>query len=207
MGLTMGFSQCLTQDLTLAQRLVQRQKHVLGLRLALIHSLQGEQYKPRAMCPDCEHILTPVEILNGFNRDPNDFTTKCPSCHQRFPAQLKSSRIGSSVTIAFYCDGQTQSRLAEHKHLAPEEFRKEEPSLYHSAIFHNGCLKTAFARCGIEYSLETITDPREKIVPFLGKLHDTVIASLSGLSRDAVRRLRLKHRIAACKTEDQGEDE
>lgn len=193
----MNMSQ--TLRLAASQRLSheQRLEQSLAVRLRLIHALQGEEYVATATCPTCRRIMNKIEILEGFTRDPNDFTTQCTNCKHRFPPKLSCRGGYGSVEVAFYCDIQTQTQLTGLERLAPEEFRKQNAALFHSAIFHNASLKAAFARLGIEYPHMEVVDPMEKVKPFLGEMPDTEIARITGLNVRDIRRERRSRHIDA----------
>ncbi len=205
----MGMTQSLKPEMSLRQTLKaeQRQEMVasmtLSIRLELVAALHNgpngtTTIRPMASCVHCGRNLTPLEIIKGFNNDPNDFSTACTGCKRRFdPTLVWHDNVGS-IELPFYCNMQTQSRLAGLETLSPVDFKAKEPALYHSAIVHNGTLKAAFQRLNIEYSFVEITDPAIKVKQFLGRLPDTIIAEVSGLKLAVVRRLRKKYRIKAC---------
>lgn len=192
------------QSLRLEQRQASLAMQTLTLRLELVGALHSGgsngvvTYTPAARCNKCQRGLTPLEIIKGFNNDPDDFTTKCTGCGHRFQPQLAFRDRYSRGELPFYCNMQTQARIAGLATLKPEEFARKEPALYHSALVHNGTLKTAFARLNIVYNFVELTDPAVKVKPFLGRLPDTIIASVSGLKLGTIRRLRKKHSIKAC---------
>ena len=204
--LSMGFSQSLTctQRQSLEQKLTQEQRQnlvqtqLLRLRLELIEAVRGEKYTPEAVCPRCNRRLSPLEIIKGFNRDPNNFNTTCTNCRQRFAPKLIHHNRLARTELPFYCDAQTQAKLPGLETLDPETFRQKEPAIYHSAVVHRGTLKLAFAQIGIVYGFEEVVDPSKKVEPFLGHLPDTVIAEVSGLGVSKIRKLRLKLGIPVC---------
>lgn len=202
MGLSQSISQTqrqsLDQRMTQAQRQTLIQTQALQIRLQLIEALRGEKYAPEAVCPRCSRRMTPLEIITGFNRDPNDFNTTCSGCAYRFPPKLMHHSRMSRTELPFYCDVQTQAKLPGLETMDPEEFARKEPAIFHSAVVHNGTLKAAFAEIGIVYAFEEIVDPEKKIEPFLGELPDTIIAEVSGLSVDVIGKLRRKLGIPAC---------
>lgn len=195
MRMEIGFSsrQELSQrvEMSMDQRLEAR----YTLRLALIESIHGRRYKPQAKCPKCSRKLTLLEILKGFSADPTDYDTTCTGCGTRFQAQLIHHSPAGNIEMPFLCDEQSQWQLRGLEHLSPEEIMKKEPPAYHSALAHNGSLKRTFAKMGIEYGFTELADAKRKITPFLGKLPDTVIAEVSGLSVGVVRSLRKKLNI------------
>jgi hypothetical protein len=183
--------------------------HELTLRLELIAALHSEIhghesfYTPRAHCSGCGYNLTPFEIISGFSTDHDDFTTQCPCCRARFDPKLvwrcsKDGAVIGAIELQFYCDSQTLAKLAGHEEMEPKDFAATYPALYHSAVVHNGTLRAAFAKLGIDYKFVEITNPEIKVKPFLGRIPDAVIAEVSGLKVCAVRRLRKRWRIAAC---------
>jgi hypothetical protein len=208
MKLSMGCSQNLSVRpeqrlsvglrLTVKQRLaVQTQK--LKLRLELLQVVRAERYEPHAVCPRCTRRLTPLEILHGFNRDPNDYTTKCPNCGHRFAPQLISFGEGSRMELPFLCGAQTLAQLPGLEMIPQSGLKRTSPSIYHSALYHFGSLKSAFKKIGVDYRCEEVADWRDKIRPFLGKLPDTVIAVCADVSPSAIRRMRAKLKISACR--------
>ena len=187
----------------MAQRQAMTMMQVFTLRLELVGALHGgpngnRQYTPTAICPKCARNLTSIEIIKGFRDDTNDFTTGCSGCQTRFDPKLIWRNSAVRVEIPFFCNMQTQAQLAGLESLSPENFEKKHPALYHSAVVHNGTLKAAFERLHITYGFVEIVDPKEKIRPFLGRLPDTVIAEVSGIGINSVRRLRKGLQIAAC---------
>jgi hypothetical protein len=198
LGMSCGCSQ--TQTLELGQRQTLAQRHTLvlsnalSLRLTLIQTLTGDEYRPEAKCPKCFRKLTPVEILSGFNNDPVDFTTCCSGCGHRFEPQLICFSNGVSVELPFYCDRQTLARMVGLDTKTPKEIALEHMAIYRAAIFHHGTLKNAFKAIGIEYKLEldSQVDLEDKLGPFLGHLPDTLIAMHAGISTRRVHNLRKK---------------
>ncbi len=192
------------QTMRAEQRQHIMQSQMLSLRLELVAALRGDpsgntgSYRPMAHCNKCGRDLTPLEIIKGFNTDPNDFTTQCSGCKTRFNPKLVWRDTAGSVEIPFYCNMQTQAQLRGLEVLSPVDFQRQQPALYHSAVVHNGTLKAAFARLDIAYDFVEITDPAVKIKPFLGRLPDTIIAEVSGVKLGTIRRLRKKHGIKAC---------
>lgn len=107
------------QELTLAQRMEQR----LSLHLALLQTLRGEKFKPEGACPGCGKTLKPYEIMQGFRRDTDDTTTKCPRCKTRFQPILKHSDRSGYMEYKFYCPVQTLARLSGKEDISPREFK------------------------------------------------------------------------------------
>lgn len=195
------------------QRLTQEQRQVIlcrivQLRLQLVSSFAGDHssYRPEGVCPKCGRKLTSVEILKGFRPDPYDFTTACTGCGARFRPKLIWSTTISRVEIPFYCELQTQEKLRGLEHLNPEELKAHNLGIYHSAIAHFGLLKNAFRAIGIEYQFDEVSAIESKVAPFLGKLPDTMIAELSGLSVRKIGRLRRTAKIEACSRRSLAED-
>ncbi len=173
----------------------------LTLRLDLIQALRDERYEPNATCPDCGRKLTPIDILRGFNDDPRDFTTQCPNtqCGARFEARLiqfSGNDIDSRIEMRFFCEMQMLEQLRGLANLPPLELSKEHPAVYRSAIVHCGGIGAAFAKIGVSYPHEEISNWQAKATPFLGKLTDVDIASCAGVKQVEVRRLRRSLGIA-----------
>ena len=195
MSLRMGHAQRIAQRishrLSPTQKMAVKQT-LLTLRLALIGRVHGGNYQPRAKCPKCDRTLTPLEIIQGFRSDPNDYRTECTSCHARFDPKLEW-REGNSlsyVEIPFYCPTQVLAQLHGLEGKTPDEIRAEQPAIYHSVRVHHGNLRQAFAKIGVQYAYENVVNWQEKVNEFLGKLPDTVIAEVVDMSVRAVRSLR-----------------
>ena len=154
----------LSQRLTLTQRILV-QDHVLSLRLELIGSIREELYEPKGECPKCYKKLTPLEIIKGFNRNPTDFTTECPSCGYRFNPQMVCTSRGGTINLPFYCADQTLHHLKGYGNLPLDQLSRDHPGVFRSAIIHFGSLKRAFKEIGINYQFEEIDSSAEKIIP------------------------------------------
>lgn len=198
MGMSLSLSPRLTQTLELSQG--QR----LTLRLSMVQRLalrlHGEEdsYRPKGTCPHCFRRLTPAEIMLGFNRNPNDLTTKCPRCKERFTPILIATGKASTIEVPFYCALQTLEML-KHDMVGTllAEFKSTHASIYRSAIYHFGSLKAAFGRIGLKYTQEPrVNSWRKKVLSFLGKLPDAVIASNAHVSLRAIRKLRREKGIS-----------
>lgn len=195
MAMSMGHSMRQTQRLAQSLRLSQSQRlslqgHILALRLGLIQELRDERYEPKATCPRCSRKLEPVEIINGFNRDPNDFTTRCPGCRQRFEPRLICFSEGTSLELPFFCDMQMLDQLRGKESLSPEQFAHDHPAVYRSAIVHHGGIRRAFEKIGVVYPFKEIHDWKNKVRPFLGRLPDTQIAACAMVSITTIRAMR-----------------
>lgn len=199
-GFSMGQRQHLQQRIS--QRLSVSQRQALNtvqlaLRRGLVDALNGEHYEPRAVCTKCGHALTDLEIMKGFNDDPNDYTTGCPLCSTRFQPRMVHRAIGGTIERAFYCPMQTLDRLTglENTPLA-ELMSGENASVYYSAVAHFGGIKQAFRKLGLEYAYASDLEWKKIVEPFLGKMADSVIAELVGSTSSAVGRLRQRKGIA-----------
>jgi len=190
-GLSCSQQLQVRQSLRLSQsQRLQLQAQSLGLRLRLIHELHGERYEPKAQCPNCLRDLTAVEIISGFNRDPKDFTTRCTKCGKRFQPRLVCFNDVSRTELPFYCDVQTLDQMRGKETMTMEQFSKEHPAIYRSAIVHHGSLSQAFKKIGINYPFKEIPDWRNKIRGFLGRLPDTTIAKCVNVSTSVIRKIR-----------------
>lgn len=196
--MTMGFGLRLSLphshkvQLTLAQRHAVQLRQ-MQLRQELVQSLRGrgERMIPRAVCPQCSHLLTPLEIMRGFLDDPHDTTTACSECGERFQPTLETRTHDVPGATSFWCPAQTLSALRELGAHEPDFLRKSNSTIYYSAIVHFGSIAAAFCAIGIEYTHDDeIVGRDERIVPFLGLLPDTVIASVARMSVSTVRRKR-----------------
>ena len=164
--------------------------HVFSLKIELIEALRAERYNPSGECPRCMHKLTHVEILSGFNRDPEDYTTKCPRCNTRFEPRLIMFGNDVRVELPFYCDCQALSKLMVIGAQTAEELSRQYPAVYRTCIVHHGSIKAAYKAINIDYPYEEISDWISKVTPFLGRLQDTEIARCAGVSVYKVRKLR-----------------
>jgi hypothetical protein len=196
--MSMGMHQTLSQK----QQLTLEQRQLLAtiaftLRLRLVSVLNDENYEPRAICPNCGRKLTPTEIVQGFTKDPNDFTTGCSGCGTRFNPQLVCSGRISSVEVPFFCDVQTLGRLEGKESLTPDQLLLRYPGIYRSAIVHYGNIAKAFEKIGIDYQFKhLIQDWESRVEPFLGLMADTVIADCASVPVAKVRALRRRLAIA-----------
>jgi len=193
--MSLRLTQSLSQTLSPLQLLSQR----LSLEQRLLRRVHGadEVYRPAGTCSNCSRRLTPAEIIRGFNRNANDFTTKCPKCKKRFAPQLVAASSVARVEMPFYCAMQTTGMLtAELASVALMEFKKTYASIYRSAVYHFGSLKAAFEKVGLTYSQEPkVSSWQKKIMSFLGKLPDQIIASTANVPLREVRALRKERRI------------
>ena len=164
------------------------------LQYELISEVRGVPLKPSARCPNCTYQLQVVEILQGFTQDPQDVTTACPRCKTRFTAVLlERGQWSDYLELPFYCAIQTLDMLRGKGHLSPDALQKKHPAMYYSAVTHFGSIVQAFVRAGILYAYEdTVDDWKRKVVPYLGKLPDTVIASCVNVHVWSIRALRTK---------------
>ncbi len=180
-----------THELSPEQK-VQVEEYSLALRVELIQKLRDERYEPKGVCPKCSRKLSPIEIIRGFNQDPNDFTTCCSACHYRFEPTLVCFGKAVNMELPFYCDCQTLEKLRGKEILETEQLAREHPVIYRSAIMHHGSIRGAFRKIGIHYDFEKISDWKNKILPFLGRLPDTIIAECVGISVNVIRNTRRK---------------
>lgn len=199
MRAVLGFRMCvkarLESRLSLAERIVIR-NHLFALKMSLIRELRLEKYEPRGSCPNCLRELTSIEIIEGFNEDPNDFTTKCPKCGERFTPLLICFGPASRIELPFYCKCQILALIADKAHLPPEQLSQKYPAVYRSAVVHFGGIVNAFKAAKLKYDFkEEVNGWKNKVMPFLGSLPDRTIAACAGPSSAAVRRLREKHGI------------
>jgi hypothetical protein len=96
------------------------------------------------------------------------------------------------MEIPFYCDSQTLAQLEGKETLPPEQFSIKFPGIYRSAIVHHGGVAQAFAKIGINYPFEEISDLKHKVAGFLGRLPDTIIAACAGVAVHIIRSMRRK---------------
>ena len=210
MNFSQGFS--LSQQISQTQRQEVTQKQVLSQRLRLLQVLRGEKYTPSGKCPKCGRTLTPAEIINGFNRDPYDYTTKCTGCETRFNPKLKMHLSnGDYAELKFYCEMQAIQIVKQIRgacnDISPETIKQSNPSAFYSLITHCGSIKEAYRRAGGDLATyaKTMASEEEqegwkdKVVPFLGEMPDTQIAACAGISVYQVRKLRNKMGIEPCK--------
>lgn len=207
----------LSHSVRLEQRVYCRQSLSLGLRLGcnltveqrtdridtgnwyyacfidFIDRAIGHQILPSATCLNCYHELSVAEIIVGFKRDRDDFTTQCPACKKRFEAtNLLDRRTGKET--GFWCDIQTLARLHDKAHLEVEEFEVKYPEIYYSALFHFGSLLHAFSKVNIKYHKEQL-NWRDKAKLFLGQIPDVDVAKVFGAKITEIRKARIELRI------------
>lgn len=106
------------------------------------------------------------------------------------------------MELPFYCATQVLAQLSGLQELRPEEIQKEHPAIYHSVRVHHGNFRIAFEKIGIQYRFETVTNWKEKVRDFLGKLPDTVIAEVVDMPVRQVRKLRNDLRIEVFRVRD-----
>ena len=193
-------------ELSLQERAEMVQGHKLSLRLELIEAIRGFRYHPAGQCPTCGRQLTALEIIRGFKDDPHDFTTECTGCHKRFEPQLKHYSVVGNMELPFYCSVQALDQLGHLEALDPDVLQREHPAIYHSTIVHHGTLRNAFKKIGITYRYDEVVDWKTKVVPFLGRLPDNVIAQVVAVSPQTVSALRKKHGISRCTQESMLEE-
>ena len=192
-SLGMRMTQKLAQSLHLSlEQRIKMQQFSFSLRMDLIKAIRNERYEPKATCPSCAREMTPVEIINGFNHDPNDFTTACSGCGHRFEARLICFGNGVTVELPFYCGLQALEKLRGKQNLSPEQLCRRLPGVYRSAIVHHGSIRRAFEELGIRYLFEEISDWKSKAGPFLGRMPDTIIADCVDASVKVIRAMRRK---------------
>jgi hypothetical protein len=172
-------------------------EHMFAKRMELVQALHDETYQTKAQCPACMRELTAAEILKGFNADPADFTTGCPKCGERFSPSLVCFGPASRLELPFYCSSQVLDQMHGLHTLPPEEFARQHPAVYRSAIAHHGSISSAFAILGVAYHFEDISGWEGKVASFMGKLPDTVIAQCVNKSQYVIRRMRHKYGIPA----------
>jgi hypothetical protein len=185
----------LSQSLTLTQRLSQElklsasQRHIM--LLTLLQGLRGKQMNTEAKCFHCGFELSKEDILKGFLDDPEDTTTKCPRCEERFQPHLIHKDPYGSYRVNFMCPDQTLHRLTDDMaEMKPKELEKANASLYHSVLANFGTLYSAFKKFGISYKYDLLQNWKEKARPFLGHYPDCMIADCVGVSRSSVQRYR-----------------
>lgn len=202
MSLAQHLAPRLEQKLTLEQKLKVDAK-ILGLRLRLIGKMHGETLKPHAVCPQCSKRLTPLQIIKGFKRDENDYTTKCPKCRTRFEPEIICTRATRATTLQFFCPSQTLGQLRGKEKISPADLQKNHPAIHQSALAHFGGLAQAFAKIGVRYDFKDAPVKWErKVKQFFGLLPDTVIARLIGVKYRQIRQLRLRLNIGRYRTEN-----
>ncbi len=187
------------QELSLEQRMEQRQEQLEVSNdrylyfLHFVTTVWGHTIQPSARCPKCNKGLMVAEIVIGFKTDVNDFTTACPQCKHRFePTNLVSQRTGEEYR--FWCNPQTRERLPGLEGLEVDDFRKQHPHIYFSAIFHFGSLFNAFRHVHIEYRREKF-DWTTKARFCLGQVSDKDISAIFGVSVAKVSTMRKSLKI------------
>lgn len=204
MQLSLRPSHRLVQHQSQVIRLSQVQRTVISQRvhsllLQLVGALRMERYTPMGRCPNCSKRLTSLEILRGFSRDVNDFTTACPKCGMRFLPSLIAISGYAAVELPYYCPMQVLPMLEGKSRIGPDDLARLHPAEYRSAIVHWGTIRNALAQLGISYTFEEVPGWEQKVLPFLGKLPDAVIARCVNVSAAVISRMRTKRRIRAFK--------
>lgn len=195
MSMSMSCGLRLRQELRTKLRLTQEQRLVIENRLLvvqiqLVGALRGERYEPRATCPECSKVLTPIEIINGFNQEPTDFTTCCPKCQCRFAPCVISFGRASSIELPFYCSAQALDQLRGKQLMTPAELSKHHPAVYRSAIIHHSTITKAFRLIDVEYPFPEVGSWKNKVRPFLGQLSDKAIAGCVEVSPKTIAQMR-----------------
>jgi hypothetical protein len=186
----LGMYLVLDQRLEQTLKLSQAQK--MSLRLDLLDQLRELRLYPKTRCTLCDSEMTYEQLLKGFLQDPEDTTTKCPTCKRRFQPLQRRVFQGGSMECRFLCAGQTLHRLPAVQTMSPEVLRKHDSSLYYSALTHFGSLRTAFKKIDVDYALEDTQKWKDKVQPFLGKFPDSLIAECVGLPWQSVSAFRRK---------------
>lgn len=173
----------------------------LQLRFEVISALNDFEYWFENQCPKCGYLLNFLEVCGGFSKSSNNLNTGCPSCGKRFRPRLAWRQIWG-ITVGGWFEESLLSPAVVKSCLRGlemgtlDDIRKYHSTLYHSAIVHNGTLSNAFREAGSSrHVLGEFSGLREKaqrIQRFFGKLSDSEIARLSGLSTATVRSLRKK---------------
>lgn len=204
MGMTMGMT--IRQRQEPVQRQAMTQAQVLAVRMtirmellqAIWGSEYGDQFKVDEQCPSCRARLTLEEILKGFSAEPTDTFSTCPRCKARFQPQLRGLRTQSGdVELAFYCECQTLHAL-QGKENVP--FAELVMTAYgRSALIHFGSLTKAFATMGVKYTAEAEKRKgwQDRIATFLGRVPDTLIATVVGVSAKTVQKYRRERGVGA----------
>jgi len=188
----MGYSRGPSVQSHVVVRIIRSRDFVTEERERLLTALYGESYSPIAKCPKCQHKLSSIETLEGFVEDVNDTTTMCPKCHQRFQPTLDIQGVAERRNVDFLCAIQTLDSLKKITPVNVDQFKLQYPSTYHSAVYHFGRLKNAYDRLNTRYVERVKSHWREKINPFLGRLTDTTIAEVVGVTPQTIGAYRRK---------------
>jgi len=196
LGMSFSLRPVLSQSLRLSQeQRIKLAQSAFSLRMRLVQVLRDEKYEPKGICPECLRKMTPVEIIKGFNRNSNDFTTCCSGCGYRFEPKLICFGEASQIEIPFFCGVQALEKLRGRENFSPEDLARKLPGVYQSAIIHFGSIRRAFEKLGVQYLFEEISDWKIKVQPFLGRLRDTIIAECVDVPVSAIRVMRRKQGI------------
>lgn len=164
---------------------------VFDRRLDLLASVRNEKpMKIQANCPKCSYECKPIEILEGFNNDPEDTRTTCFVCGHRFESNVKFFTKGKLLTRPFYCNCQVLHKMGGLEVYSPIEYANKYDKIYRSALIHFGTLKAGYQKIKKEYNFEEVRQWENKIGPFLGKLPDQDIADIVGIYVNKVELLR-----------------
>lgn len=96
----------------------------------------------------------------------------------------------SSGELPFYCATQVLAQLSGLENFTPDQIQVNHAAIYHSVRVHHGNFRVAFEKIGIQYPFETVTNWKERVGEFLGKLPDTVIAEVVDVPVKTLRNLR-----------------
>ena len=201
MSMMANFILSAQQECGVIQSVFLRQN--LAIRAEILRDLHGRgTFVPHGSCKHCEYTLTIAEIIKGFLDDPNDYTTQCPKCEKRFAPMMRTGNVGVAwIEQPFYCGVQTLAQLNDLGVQSPEMLMKQHPAIYDSALFHFGTIAAAYKRNGSEYNFDPLPGWNDKIIPYLGRAPDTVLAECAGQRVRTIRRMRMDRGIPAYKRE------
>lgn len=167
----------------------QKMPRMLELRFEFILAVHGIKYSFQNKCPKCNHGLTFDEVCKGFCKGANDFNTSCPKCGRFLQPKLIWKKGGEKKEEILFSPAKVKRGLHGLERFSPAHIRPEYPSLYHSAICHFGTLGGAFCAKGVDYNF---FEGRFLVVleQFFGKMPDSKLARLSGVSTESIRQLR-----------------
>jgi transposase-like protein len=164
--------------------------------IGMVETLYGVDYDLEPNCPECQWTLKLIDVLKGFVRDVNDFTTRCPKCGHRFLVEAMAKYGRDSCGFRFYCSAQVLPRLKPLYRMTPRRICREYPDLYHSVLIHYGSIGAAMKKIGFKYRYsEKFNDWQSKIYKFIGQVPDVSIARVVGVSPSTVSRYRRKKKI------------
>lgn len=139
-----------------------------------------------AKCPMCGLEMNKSQRILSYTTDPTNIKTRCFRCRSFYQAYIQ---LGENRYV-LYAKKHIIFRLRDLWSKTPEEICKIHPSFYHSCIYNYGNLTKAFQSAKIKYTFVENEEWKEKVIQFLGKLTDKVIADVVGVEPAIISKMR-----------------